>query len=220
MHSYICCLGQNRLKWEKRLGYENHGAAWSSTKQSIFSFSICHLPMAEPSLTDLDTLLNTNLLKTEHLFFHPLPKQRTYFYVRLIDGPAGIFLPPMLWPGIKLTSVQHVLFWRTLIQDALPTELPQPLDHIVMEPGSYRSVSWDGRPEVFAAVPTTNLSVVTTESAQAVIKSLKSSLSQRVKLINTKAKKGTQRYKEIPEKNLKHISKKESGLKKGGEKDK
>ena len=69
-------------------------------------------------------------------------------------------------------------------------------------------------------MPTTNLSVVTTESAQAVIKSLKSSLSQRVKLINTKAKKGTQRYKEIPEKNLEHISKKESGLKKGGDKDK
>ena len=61
-------------------------------------------------------------------------------------------------------------------------------------------------------MPTTNLSVVTTESAQAVIKSLKSSLSQQVKLINTKAKKGTQRYKEIPEKSLKNISKKNIGL--------
>ena len=39
------------------------------------------------------------------LFFHLLPKLCSYFYVRLIDGAAMIFLPPMLQLGIELTSV-------------------------------------------------------------------------------------------------------------------
>ena len=36
------------------------------------------------------------------------------------------FLPPMPQLGMKLTSVQFYLFWGTLNQGAIPTELPQP----------------------------------------------------------------------------------------------
>ena len=43
-------------------------------------------------------------------FFHQLPKQRTCFYVCLLDARLGFFLPPMPRPGIELTSVKLHLF--------------------------------------------------------------------------------------------------------------
>ena len=46
--------------------------------------------------------------------------------VCIIDGAARIFLPPpMPRLGIELSPVQLHLFIRNLIQEALPTEIPQ-----------------------------------------------------------------------------------------------
>ena len=54
-------------------------------------------------------------------FFHLLPKPRTYFYVRLIDGAARIFLSPYAAARIRT----HVSSTWGLLKDALPIELPQ-----------------------------------------------------------------------------------------------
>ena len=54
------------------------------------------------------------LIKLARGFLHLLPKPPTYFYVHLIDGRQGVFVPPMPQPGIKLMSVQLDLFMRDL----------------------------------------------------------------------------------------------------------
>ena len=108
---------------------------WSLFWRTAFKYftvdrsAFLHLPLA-----NFSSRLKEKGCKLTSVF-HLLHKQGTYFHVRLIDGAAKIFIPTSYASAgnqSHLTSVAPL--WRTLIQDALPTELPRPQLHVLLQP--------------------------------------------------------------------------------------
>ena len=65
-------------------------------------------------------------------FIPSTSKRRTYFYVCLIDGMASYF-PDSYATTRNRTYVSSLnLYWGTLIQDALPNEVPRPRHWLII----------------------------------------------------------------------------------------